>query len=117
MGTNYYLVKNGPTTGSPIHIGKSSCGWLFGFQSQNERWHEPPVIWNTWPQVRDTLKKLTVDSTDFVIIDEYDTICTFGDFCDLVEWKQNDPHCRENPDNFSYSRNVDGYRFTDGDFC
>lgn len=36
MGTNYYAVKNRPTVCSPIHIGKSSSGWLFLFHEQND---------------------------------------------------------------------------------
>ena len=64
MGTNYYLVKNGPTVNEPIHIGKSSMGWLFCFQSQKETWHEPPIVWNTYNQVKDTLKRLTNEGYD-----------------------------------------------------
>lgn len=116
MGTNYYAVKNRPSLEEPIHIGKSSAGWMFSFQSQNDKWHDPPVVWNTWPQVRDWLKKYTVDTHEYVIMDEYDEIIPYADFVDLVEAKQKDPFCRDNPDNFSYSRNVDGYRFSDEEF-
>ena len=117
MGTNYYAVKNRPTTRDPIHIGKSSIGWLFNFQAHNETWETPPVVWNTFNQVMDWLKKYTVDSSEFVIIDEYDEIISYDDFIDLVESKQKDEQCRKNPDNFSYCRNVDGYRFSDSEFC
>ena len=118
MGTNYYAVKNRPTTRDPIHIGKSSIGWLFNFQAHNETWETPPVVWNTFNQVKDWLKKYTVDSSEFVIIDEYDEIIPYEDFIQLVEDKQNDKHCRSNPDNFSYHvSNVDGYRFSDSEFC
>lgn len=34
----------------------------------------------------------------------------------MVEAKQKDPFNLGNPDNFIYSKNVDGYRFSDGDF-
>lgn len=114
MGTNYYIVKNGPSCQDPIHIGKSSIGWMFNFQRQNEKWHEPPIVWNTFNQVKDWLKKYTVDSTDYVIIDEYDEIISYDDFIEMVEFKQE--RDKANPDNFSYSDNVDGYRFTDGEF-
>ena len=118
MGTNYYAVRNRPTTYNPIHIGKSSIGWMFLFQTQNETWNDPPVVWNTFNQLKDWLKKYTVDSKEYVIIDEYDKIVSFDDFVELVENKQNDEHCRGNPDNFSYhTKNVDGYRFTDEEFC
>lgn len=115
MGTNYYAVRNRPTTDSPIHIGKCSIGWMFGFQTQNETWNEPPVVWNTYNQVVDWLRKHTVDSKDYVIIDECDEIISLDDFVEMVQEKQ--AADKDNPDNFTYSRNVDGYRFTDGDFC
>jgi len=117
MGTNYYLVKNGPSVREPIHIGKSSAGWLFNFQSQNKTWDEPHVAWNTYNQVKDTLRRLTVDTTDYVIMDEYDETISYEDFCALVDAKQKDKHCVGNKDNFSYARNVDGYRFSDSEFC
>lgn len=116
MGTNYYAVKNGPTVRSPIHIGKSSMGWFFGFQYQNEPLAEPPVVWSTWEQVKDWLKRYTVDTTEYVIIDEYDEVISYDDFVKMVEDKQTDTFNKENPNNFSYSDNVDGYRFTEGDF-
>lgn len=117
MGINYYLVKNGPTCGSPIHIGKSSCGWLFSFQAQNERWNDPPVIWNTYSQVKDCLRKMTVESTDYAIVDEYDEVIPYEKFVEMVDEKQADEYNQNNPDNFTYSRNVDGYRFSDEEFC
>ena len=116
MGTNYYAVRNRPTVESPHHIGKSSAGWLFSFQSHNEKWCDPPIVWNTYKQVTDWLYRHTVESEDYVILNEYDEIIPFDDFVKLVEEKQNDPLCKDNPDNFSYSRNVDGYRFSDEEF-
>ena len=113
MGTNYYAVRNRPTTEEPIHIGKSSLGWKFNFQTQNEKWNEPPVVWNTYDQVYEWLHKYTVESDLYVIIDEYDEIISFDDFVALVEKKQSE----NNPDDFTYSKNVNGYRFSDGDFC
>ena len=117
MGTNYYAVKNRASVTEPIHIGKSSAGWLFLFQSQNDTWNDPPVVWNTYKQVMDWLKKYTLDSDSYAIVDEYDEIIPFERFKELVDRKQEDEHCKSNPDNFEYSRNVDGYRFEDGDFC
>ena len=117
MGTNYYAVRNRPTTEHPHHIGKSSVGWLFHFQEQSDTWSEPPVTWHTWPQVKTWLKNHTVDSTEFVIMDEYDEIIPYDVFVDLVETKQNDPETRDNPDNFNYRvKNIDGYRFSDEEF-
>ena len=118
MGTNYYAVKNRPTVSDPIHIGKASIGWLFHFHQVNDKWHEPPIEWNTYNQVIDWLKKYTVDTKEYVILDEYDRQISLDDFIEMVQRKQNDPDCRDNPDNFSYtSRNVDGYRFDDAEFC
>lgn len=57
------------------------------------------------------MKKYTVDSTDYVIMDEYDDIISFDDFIAKVEQKQKQD--ADNPDNFTHCRNVDGYRFSD----
>jgi hypothetical protein len=111
---NYYLVKNGPTTKEPIHIGKSSFGWMFLFHAINAPYEEPPIVWNSIKQVRETLKKMTVDSPDYVIIDEEDNVVSFREFFEIVELKQ--MRGKDNPDNFTYARNVDGYRFTEGWF-
>lgn len=116
MGTNYYAVRNRPTVQDPIHIGKSSAGWLFNFQTHNDTWLEPKVIWNTYDQVKEWLFKHTVQEKDFVIMNEYDEIVTFSEFFDLVDEKQKDKHNLENPDNFAYARNVNGYRFSEGEF-
>ena len=116
MGTNYYVVPNRPSTREPIHIGKSSYGWLFCFQSQNETWYDPPIVWNTYDQVKDWLYKYTVEKQDFVIMNEYDEIVPYETFIKIVDDKQKDPHNIDNPNNFSYSKNVNGYRFNDGYF-
>ena len=113
MGTNYYAVRNRPTIDGPIHIGKSSSGWKFNFQSQNEKWSDPPVIWNTYDQVYEWLYKNTVENDGYVIMDEYDEIVSFDEFIRLVENKQ----AEDNPNDFTYARNVNGYRFSDGEFC
>lgn len=117
MGTNYYAVKNRPSVSRPIHIGKASMGWLFHFQIQEENWEEPPVYWKTFKQVKDWLHEHVVKKKDFVIINEYDEIVSYDDFMDIVEWHQKDEHCRSNPHNFDYDvENIDGYRFSRGDF-
>ena len=113
MGTNYYAVRNRPTTRSPIHIGKASIGWRFNFQTQNNKWDEPPVVWNTYDQVYAWLYKHVVEDEDFVIMDEYDEIISFNEFVSIVDQKQR----VNNPDNFVFSRNVNGYRFSDEEFC
>lgn len=112
MGTNYYAVRNRPTTQEPIHIGKSSYGWKFCFQAHNDTWKEPPVVWNTYDQVCEWLYKHTVESDEFVIIDEYDQIVSFADFIEMVKAEQNE----NNPDDFRWCRNVNGFRFDDREF-
>ena len=109
MGMNYYSVKKRTTCREPIHIGKSSYGWLFNFQD-NEYWH-------TYPQVKQWLKdNTTKEDSEYVIIDEEDRIVTYEEFIQKVEDKQNDPKNLANPDNFTYAKNIDGYRFSEGYF-
>ena len=118
MGTNYYVVPNRASIREPVHIGKSSGGWLFGFQEQeNPWWGDPPVVWHTYEQVMAWLWEWTVEKTDYVIMNEYDEIVSFDDFKKLVDDKQSDPICLENDGNFAYGeKNVNGYRFIEGDF-
>lgn len=117
MGTNYYAVSKKPTVSEPIHIGKSSMGWLFCFQEQRITWGEYPIEWHTYEQVKKWLKEHTTGkNATHVILDEYDNKVTFKEFFELVDIKQKDPHNLKNPDNFSYSKNVNGYRFSEGDF-
>ena len=115
MGTNYYVVPNRPSINEPIHIGKSSMGWKFLFQDVDEPYREVPVVWHCYEEVEDWLYRHTVESEQYVIIDEYDEIVSFDDFIKLVERKQE--QFKDNPDNFRYGRNVNGYRFADGEFC
>lgn len=117
MGTNYYAVKRKPSISEPIHIGKSSAGWLFCFQDQRDTWRDIPVEWHTYEQVMNWLEKYTTGrNSPYVILDEYDRVVSLKEFKKLVDDKQTDPRNLENPDNFQYSRNVNGYRFSEGDF-
>ena len=116
MGTNYYAVPNRPSVKEPIHIGKDSIGWTFLFQSQNDTWHDPPVVWNTYEQVRDWLYENTVKNNSYVIIDEYDEIISYDDFIDLIEENQRDEENLSNPRLYNYCRNVNGFRFSDDEF-
>lgn len=114
MGTNYYVVKNKPSVSEPIHIGKSSAGWLFLFQAQDRTWDG--VAWNDYDQLKQWLKTYTVERNEYVIVDEYDEIVSYDDFICLVESKQNDEWCCSNPDNFRWCHNINGYRFTTEEF-
>ena len=112
MGTNYYAIKAKPSIQKPIHIGKYSGGWKFLFAANNDKWNEPPIVWNTYNQVMKWLYENIEVKGDYVIHDEYDEYIPLNKFIELVEEAQNN----ENPDNFDNCRNVDGYRFVDGDF-
>ena len=115
MGTNYYAVKRKPTISNPIHIGKSSGGWLFLFKEQDNAWLDD-AVWHTYEQVKEWLYKNVVETEEYVILDEYDREITFEDFFEIVDHKQKDEHNLSNPDNFAYCKNVNGYRFSDRDF-
>jgi len=99
-----------------IHIGKSSGGWLFCFQSQHTKINDVPVIWNSYDDVKNWLEKYVTEDNTFVILDEYGKKLTVKKFINLVDTIQKNKKNLENPDNFRYSRNVKGYRFSDGDF-
>ena len=113
MGTNYYVTRNRPTVESPIHIGKSSIGWMFLFETQNKPFLEPPVVWNSYSELIKWLTEYVEKQKEYVIIDEYDQLYSLEEFVDLVKSKQKE----KNPDNFVYAKNVDGYRFVDDEFC
>lgn len=115
MGTNYYVVPNRPSVAEPVHIGKASIGWMFLFHDVSKPYNDIPIIWHCYEDVEDWLYKHTVESTDYVIINEYDEIVSFGDFIQMVEHKQE--QFKDNPDNFTYCRNVNGYRFESHVFC
>ena len=89
------------------HIGKSSWGWLFNFQDQDE-WHSYEQFKN-YITNKDNMK-------DKVIINEYNEKLTPKEMLKIIDDKQKDKRNHENPDNFHYCRNVDGYRFSVGDF-
>ena len=112
MGTNYYAVRKRPTTDRPIHIGKSSIGWRFLFEEQNDMFNEPPVVWHTYDQLYEWLYKNTVETDNYVILNEYDDEISFYEFIKLIEEKQ----MEKNPDDFQYAKNINGYRFADSDF-
>lgn len=118
MGTNYYVVPSRASIREPVHIGKSSWGWLFCFQDQdNPWWGDPPVVWHTYEQVMAWLLEWTVEKTDYVIMNEYDEIVSYEEFKKLVDEKQSDPGSIANKGNFAYGeKNVNGYRFIEGDF-
>lgn len=115
MGTNYYAVKAKPTVDNPIHIGKSSIGWMFLFHEQHDSWSDPPIIWHSFDDLKSWLEKYVVKEGKYVILDEYDREVDYNEFLDMIENKQQLD--KNNPENFYYCKNVNGYRFDDRDFC
>lgn len=112
MGTNYYAVSTTPTIHEPIHIGKSSMGWKFLFHRVTswENWVDEKPL-NTFPQWKEFLETHT-KSNRIVIIDEYDRQVELEDLLWLIESKQKE----YNPEDFQWADNIDGYRFTSGEF-
>lgn len=112
MGTNYYVVKKEPTVLSPIHIGKSSMGWKFCFHKvcsfENYISDEPL---NTFPQWKKFLEEQTSNG-NIIIMNEYDEVVELDYLLKLIESKQS----VNNPNDFTYADNIDGYRFESGEF-
>lgn len=106
MGTNYYAVKKKPTIREPLHIGKSSIGWKFLFHEVNKY---NSFDWDLEIHTFEQWKEFLKNNNEIVILNEYDEEVSLIDFLDLVEKKQKEK-------NDEYSKNVNGYRFTDRDF-
>ena len=115
MGTNYYVVPNRPSIEEPVHIGKSSMGWMFLFHDVDEPYGDVPIVWHSYEELKDWLYEYTVRSQIYIILDEYEEIVDFDELIELIERKQE--QFKDNPDNFAYCRNVNGYRFDDREFC
>ena len=106
MGTNYYAIRKKPCLyGRVIHIGKSSCGWMFLFQDCDE--------FHTYPQFKKWLDREVPN--EYVLFDEYNQEVSKEELLELIDIKQKES--KNNPENFDYEvKNIDGYRFTDRDF-
>ena len=100
MGINYYARPQGMDCAcKDIHIGKSSYGWRFLFY-ENDRF-------KTFPQF-----KLWLENTSYDIMNEDGEYISKLDLLDKIESKQKE----NNPKQFEYCKNVDGYRFTRREF-
>ena len=109
MGTNYYAVKKKPTITPPLHIGKSSAGWKFLFHEINKyNGFDCDLEIHTFEQWKDFLE----NNDDILILNEYDEEISVKEFLELVKEKQKENNERE----FEYCKNVNGYRFTNGEF-
>ena len=115
MGTNYYAVKNRPTVCKPIHIGKASAGWMFLFREHDEFWIEPPIVWHSFEDVKKWLDTYVGEKKTYIIMNECDEQVSLQDFYEMVDMKQK--RDSDNADNFSNARNVNGYRFSEREFC
>lgn len=103
MGTNYYAVKKKPRIVKiydEIHLGKSSVGWKFVFQEQ-EQYHN-----------FEEFKDFILNNNEWIIKDEYGKEISPNDLLKLIKTKQKE----NNPDDFTWAKNVGGYRFSDKDF-
>lgn len=103
MGTNYYAVKKKPRIVKiydEIHLGKSSVGWKFVFQEQ-EQYHN-----------FEEFKDFILNNNEWIIKNEYGEEVSPNELLELIKTKQKE----NNPDDFTWAKNVDGYRFSDKDF-
>lgn len=103
MGTNYYAVKKKPRIVKiydEIHLGKSSIGWKFVFQEQ-EQYHN-----------FEEFKDFILNNNEWIIKDEYGKEVSPNELLELIKTKQKE----NNPDDFTWAKNVGGYRFSDKDF-
>lgn len=110
MGTNYYMVRTRPTLDSPLHIGKSSGGWKFLFHLVDS--FEYDVKLQNYEDWKDFIYD-GVMSGDFVILNEYEHQLSPDEMFEIIDNNQKN----ENPDDFTYDENINGYRFSDRDFC
>lgn len=104
MGTNYYAVKKKPRiikVYDKIHLGKSSIGWRFAFQGQ-------PEYYKNYKE----FENFILNNKEFDIIDEYGHKIEPKELLELIAEKQKE----NNPDDFTYDENIDGYRFSDEEF-
>lgn len=79
MGTNYYLHFNHCNycnRSEKLHIGKSSIGWVFHFQSYDDRKLKTVADWKEFLKLNR-------------IFDEYGSELFFDDFWGLVKSKNN----------------------------
>ena len=106
MSTNYYAVKKEPSVHDRmIHIGKTSVGWKFNFHDC-EQFH-------SFPEFQKFLEE-HVDTGEYIILDEYERKWSSKQMLEIIESFQDE----ENDENFDFNtKNVGGYRFTEGDFC
>ena len=110
MGTNYYVktdrCKSCGHKEEGVHLGKSSIGWIFSFQLNGGIFYKNIEEMKQWLIGKE-------------IEDEYDKTISHTEFWEMVEAKQlqesNKSHA--NQTDCRHSTEIDGYSFTDCEFC
>ncbi len=123
MGTNYYLIYNECKCCNrydEVHLGKSSCGWKFTFQSiENfslkniDHAHtiantEEEITIKTWRDLKEFLYKYVVEFKTARIIDEYKDECSYKEFVEMVDFKFTKP---ENKSHYWYMKDDTQWKF------
>jgi len=110
VGTNYYIKKEvcekcGRSDGD-IHLGKSSFGWQFSFQYNGGQFYK-------------NVKEMKVWTKDKDIFNEYGEKVSYEEFWEMVKSKQKKKFCNhaEMYKNQGNQHVIDGYSFSDGEFC
>ena len=110
MGTNYYTkdrtneCKCCGRGVEEIHLGKSSGGWQFSFQYNDGKYYKNVEEMKKW------LK-------DKVIEDEYEEVVTSEEFFDMINEKQTEENNHANTYKDDKNIVIDGYSFTNCEFC
>lgn len=104
------MIPKKRTIARPLHIGKSSCGWKFLFYEVNKGFCEfdSELEIHTFKDWKNYL----LNTDNIIILDEYDEEIKAEKLLELIEEKQK----ISNKDDFIYSKNVEGYRFTNSEF-
>jgi hypothetical protein len=106
MGTNYYgrlkkPIKRIVKDYKEFHIGKSSLGWKFCFQTSE--------YFKDFKEFKEWL-----DDDNYEIYNEYDEKVDKKEFLQMILNKQKDTESQTHYD--EYTKNIDGFDFSDNDF-
>src|SRR5574343_829049 len=113
MGTNYSIRKNMCShcqrAEEEVHLGKSSCGWIFHFQYNSGKYYQDIEEMREWTKDKD-------------IFNEYGEKVSYTEFWNMVEEaqnKENEKYTKENGVDVygeKYGFYIGKYLFTDNDF-
>ncbi len=106
MGTNYYTRENECRhcdRYEEIHLGKSSCGWEFSFQYNGGEYYH-------------NIKEMKQWLKDKNIFNEYGSKVSYKEFWKMVKDKKGGlKHAEKHPGVTDFM--IEGYSFTDCEFC